>query len=289
MLNRMMAFSPSSLSEMFSGNLAKMQARLSDTGDVQYVLTLGEQVINVNELIGRPVSLRFIQQIHCTACGRKTNKSFNQGYCYPCFTSLAQCDSCIMSPEKCHFQAGTCREPQWGEEFCNREHFVYLANSTGIKVGITRGTQLPTRWLDQGAVQGLPIARVATRQISGLFETIFKQHIADKTNWRALLKEDASVIDLAAQRDHLFALCRDEIQALQQRFGIDQVQLLDDAPVTGIRYPVEAYPKKINSHNLDKEPHLTGTLLGIKGQYWILDNAVINIRKYTGYRVELAI
>lgn len=285
----MMAFSPSSLSEMFSGNLSKMQARLSDTGDVQYLLSLGEHTINVNELIGQPVSLRFIQQIHCTACGRKTNKSFNQGYCYPCFTSLAQCDSCIMSPEKCHFQAGTCREPQWGEEFCNREHFVYLANSTGIKVGITRGTQLPTRWLDQGAVQGLPIARVATRQISGLFETIFKQHIADKTNWRALLKEDASVIDLAAQRDHLFALCRDEILALQQRFGIDKVQLLDDVPVTGIRYPVEAYPKKINSHNLDKEPHLTGTLLGIKGQYWILDNAVINIRKYTGYRVELAI
>lgn len=285
----MMAFSPSSLSEMFSGNLSKMQARLSDTGDVQYLLSLGEHAINVNELIGKPVSLRFIQQIHCTACGRKTNKSFNQGYCYPCFTSLAQCDSCIMSPEKCHFQAGTCREPQWGEEFCNREHFVYLANSTGIKVGITRGTQLPTRWLDQGAVQGLPIARVATRQISGLFETIFKQHIADKTNWRALLKEDASVIDLAAQRDHLFALCRDEIQTLQQRFGIDKVQLLDDAPVTGIRYPVEAYPQKINSHNLDKEPHLTGTLLGIKGQYWILDNAVINIRKYTGYRVELAI
>jgi hypothetical protein len=289
MMNRMMVFSPSSLSEMLIGNLTKMHARLSETGDVQYALKVGEETVNLNELIGKSLSLRFLSQIHCTACGRKTNKSFSQGYCYPCFTSLAQCDSCIMSPEKCHFHLGTCREPQWGEDFCNREHFVYLANSTGIKVGITRGTQLPTRWLDQGAVQGLPIARVATRQISGLFETIFKEHIADKTNWRALLKGNASEIDLAAQRDHLFALCKTEIDALQKRFGLDKVQLLDETTETRIRYPVNQYPQKINSHNLDKEPHLTGTLLGIKGQYWILDNAVINIRKYTGYRVELAI
>lgn len=279
--------SPSSLCEMFSGNLKKMQARLSADGQVSYSLELGGQHIDLNGLLGTPISLHYQAQIHCIACGRKTNKSFSQGYCYPCFSSLAQCDTCIMSPEKCHFAAGTCREPAWGDEFCNREHIVYLANSTGIKVGITRATQLPTRWLDQGAVQGLPIARVATRHLSGLLETIFKQHVADKTNWRALLKQDAENIDLPAQRDQLFECCKTDIAALQQEFGLDKVQMLENAQETYIKYPVSHYPHKINSHNLDKDPVLRGTLQGIKGQYWILDNAVINIRKYTGYRVEL--
>lgn len=280
--------SPSSLCEMLSGNLSKMQTRLQD-GRVHYSLELGGQNIDLNALLGRSVRLSFAAQINCVACGRKTNKSFNQGYCYPCFSTLAQCDVCIMSPEKCHFQAGTCREPAWGEEFCNREHFVYLANSTGFKVGITRGTQLPTRWLDQGAVQGLAVARVATRQISGLLETIFKQHVADKTNWRALLKADAPELDLAAKRDELFALCHTEIHDLQQRFGLEKVQMLDSATETRIAYPVSQYPQKINSHNLDKENVLEGILTGIKGQYWILDNTVINIRKYTGYHVELMV
>ncbi|MCP5334375.1 MAG: DUF2797 domain-containing protein [Oceanospirillaceae bacterium] len=274
--------------EMLSGNLSKMQTRLQD-GRVHYSLELGGQNIDLNALLGRSVRLSFAAQINCVACGRKTNKSFNQGYCYPCFSTLAQCDVCIMSPEKCHFQAGTCREPAWGEEFCNREHFVYLANSTGFKVGITRGTQLPTRWLDQGAVQGLAVARVATRQISGLLETIFKQHVADKTNWRALLKADAPELDLAAKRDELFALCHTEIHDLQQRFGLEKVQMLDSATETRIAYPVSQYPQKINSHNLDKENVLEGILTGIKGQYWILDNTVINIRKYTGYHVELMV
>lgn len=279
---------PSSLCEMVSGNLSKMQTRLQD-GRVYYSLELGGQNIDLNALLGRSVRLSFAAQIHCVACGRKTNKSFNQGYCYPCFSTLAQCDVCIMSPEKCHFQAGTCREPAWGEEFCNREHFVYLANSTGFKVGITRGTQLPTRWLDQGAVQGLPVARVATRQISGLLETIFKQHVADKTNWRALLKGDAPELDIAAKRDELFALCHAEIHDLQQRFGLEKVQMLNNASETRIAYPVSQYPQKINSHNLDKENVLQGILSGIKGQYWILDNTVINIRKYSGYHVELMV
>jgi hypothetical protein len=202
-------------------------------------------------------------------------------------TKLAQCDVCIMAPEKCHYDAGTCREPSWGEQFCMTDHVVYLANSSGIKVGITRATQLPTRWLDQGASQALPIMRVATRQQSGLVEDVLRSQVPDRTNWRALLKGDAEVLDLPAIREQVFEACADGLRELQGRFGLQAIQPLPDAEVVQMNYPVEAYPKKIVSFNLDKDPVAEGTLLGIKGQYLIFDTGVINIRKYTAYQLAV--
>ena len=202
-------------------------------------------------------------------------------------TKLAQCDVCIMAPEKCHYDAGTCREPSWGEQFCMTDHVVYLANSSGIKVGITRATQLPTRWLDQGASQALPIMRVATRQQSGLVEDVLRSQVPDRTNWRALLKGDAEVLDLPAIRDQIFDACVDGLRELHGRFGLQAIQPLADAEVVQMKYPVEAYPKKIVSFNLDKDPVAEGTLLGIKGQYLIFDTGVINIRKYTAYQLAV--
>jgi hypothetical protein len=202
-------------------------------------------------------------------------------------TKLAQCDMCIMAPERCHYDAGTCREPAWGEQFCMTDHVVYLANSSGIKVGITRATQLPTRWLDQGASQALPIMRVATRQQSGLVEDVLRSQVPDRTNWRTLLKGDAEVLDLPAIREQIFDACADGIRTLQERFGLQAIQPLPQAEVVEMRYPVEAYPKKIVSFNLDKDPIAEGTLLGIKGQYLIFDTGVINIRKYTAYQLAV--
>ena len=198
---------------------------------------------------------------------------------------LAQCDVCIMSPERCHYDAGTCREPSWGEQFCMTDHVVYLANSSGVKVGITRASQIPTRWIDQGAIQAVPIFRVATRQQSGFVEDLLRSQVADKTNWRALLKGDAQPLDLLAIRDRIMAACDTGLTDLQQRFGIQAVQPLPDQQVVDIAYPIEAYPAKINSFNLDKQPIAEGTLLGIKGQYLMFDTGVINIRKYTSYQV----
>ncbi|MEG1077466.1 MAG: DUF2797 domain-containing protein [Pseudomonas sp.] len=272
--------------ELGRGSISKMSARL-DAPVVQYAFRLGEQEVPVNPLIGKTLRLEYLGAIHCSHCGRKTKTSFSQGYCYPCMTKLAQCDVCIMAPEKCHYDQGTCREPSWGEQFCMTDHVVYLANSSGIKVGITRASQLPTRWLDQGASQALPIVRVATRQQSGLVEDLFRSQVADRTNWRALLKGDAEAVDLVAVRDQLFASCAEGLNALQARFGLQAVQPLNDAEVLEIRYPVEAYPSKIVSFNLDKNPVAEGTLLGIKGQYLIFDTGVINIRKYTAYQLAV--
>ncbi|MBH3430649.1 DUF2797 domain-containing protein [Pseudomonas alkylphenolica] len=272
--------------ELGRGSISKMSARL-DAPVVQYAFRLGELEVPVNPLIGKTLRLEYLGAIHCSHCGRKTKTSFSQGYCYPCMTKLAQCDVCIMAPEKCHYDQGTCREPAWGEQFCMTDHVVYLANSSGIKVGITRASQLPTRWLDQGASQALPIVRVATRQQSGLVEDLFRSQVADRTNWRALLKGDAEAVDLLAVRDQLFDSCAEGLSALQTRFGLQAVQPLSDGEVLEIRYPVEAYPSKIVSFNLDKNPVAEGTLLGIKGQYLIFDTGVINIRKYTAYQLAV--
>jgi hypothetical protein len=273
------------MNELGRGALSKMTIRLGETA--QYAFRLDEQEVPVNPLLGKRIRLEFLGAIHCTHCGRKTKKSFAQGYCYPCFTKLAQCDSCIMSPERCHYDAGTCREPQWGEQFCMTDHVVYLANSSGIKVGITRASQLPTRWLDQGASQALPIFRVATRQQSGFVEDLLRSQVADKTNWRALLKGDAEPVDLAGVREQLMSSCAEGIAALQQRFGLQAIQPVSDVEVLEIRYPVEAYPTKVASHDLEKTPVVEGILKGIKGQYLILDTGVINLRKYTAYQVAV--
>lgn len=272
--------------ELGRGSISKMTARLEQPV-VQYAFRLGDVEVPVNPLLGKTVRLEYLGAIHCIHCGRKTKTSFSQGYCYPCMTRLAQCDTCIMSPERCHYEHGTCRDPAWGEQFCMTDHVVYLANSSGIKVGITRATQLPTRWLDQGASQALPIVRVATRQQSGLVEDLFRSQVADRTNWRALLKGNAEAVDLVAVREQLFDSCSEGFKGLQDRFGLQAIQPLTDVEPIEIRYPVEAYPSKIVSFNLDKNPVAEGTLLGIKGQYLIFDTGVINIRKYTAYQLAV--
>ncbi len=269
------------------GSVAKMKTQLQG-GCPDYRLPLGEIDVPMNALIGHSVKLEYQQQINCVYCNRLSKKSFNQGYCYPCFQKLAQCDSCIVSPEKCHYSAGTCREPQWGETHCMIDHIVYLANSSGLKVGITRHSQVPTRWIDQGAVAALPIYRVSNRLQSGLVETIFKQHVADKTSWQAMLKGEPEGIDLFQRRDQLLQECAKDIELLQQEHGLQAIQAINDADVLEINYPVLEYPKKVKSFNLDKLPVAEGTLQGIKGQYLIFDTGVINMRKYGGYRIALS-
>lgn len=194
---------------------------------------------------------------------------------------------CIMKPETCHYDQGTCREPDWAQDHCMVDHYVYLSNTSSLKVGITRHTQIPTRWIDQGATQGLPIYKVKTRHISGLVEVELAKHIADKTNWRTLLKGNGAPLPLEEQFAKLRPLVEEKIAEIKQRFGDDAVEEVN-AQITEIQYPVEVFPSKITSHNFDKEPVVSGVLQGIKGQYLILDTGVINIRKFTSYEVEVS-
>ena len=273
-----------------TGTVSKMRTELGENGQpVSYQLPVGDELVSMNEAIGRKVRLEYAGKILCSHCGRKTKKSFSQGFCWPCFQSLACCDSCIMSPEKCHYHNGTCREPEWGEKFCMTSHVVYLANSSGLKVGITRASQVPTRWIDQGAVQALPILRVATRQLSGFVEDLLRQDVNDRTNWRAMLKGQSAEIDLEQERERLLDKYADGIDALLQEHGLQAVQFIDDVTPLDIHYPVTEYPTKVVSFNLDKNPVAEGVLMGIKGQYLIFDTGVINIRKYTSYELSVEI
>lgn len=165
-------------------------------------------------------------------------------------------------------------------------HIVYLANTSSLKVGITRQSQVPTRWMDQGASQALPIFRVKTRRISGFVEVALAQSMADKTNWRAMLKGDGEAIDIKAKAAVAAPAIADRLDAIRGEHGDDAIEPLDE-DVVAITYPVTEYPTKITSLNFDKHPLVEGRLTGIKGQYLILDTGVINIRKFAGYEIDL--
>ena len=184
---------------------------------------------------------------------------------------------CVVKPETCHYQKGTCREPEWGEQHCLIPHTVYLANSSGIKVGITRQVQQRTRWMDQGATQALPVLAVDTRLDAGNAEVALNRCVSDKTDWRKMLKRTPPLQDLRQVRDDLFGQSGDAVDG--RRLPAEEIH--------EIKYPVLKFPDKVRAHNLDKSPILEGMLMGIKGQYWILDEVVINIRKYAGYRIQL--
>ncbi len=265
------------------GTLDKMRATLE--GVVQYRLPVGDTEIELTPFIGQNITLTHTGNIFCCSCGKKTKKSYAQGHCYVCMSKLASCDMCIMKPETCHYDQGTCREPEWADTHCMVDHYVYLSNTSSLKVGITRHTQIPTRWIDQGATQGLPILKVKTRQISGLIEVELAKHIADKTNWQALLKGDGTPLPLEERAQQLLPLIEEKISEIRAKYGDDSIEILQDA-TTSIQYPVEQHPSKIKSHNFDKNPLVSGVLQGIKGQYLILDTGVINVRKFTSYEVE---
>ena len=273
------------------GFLRKMTSEVPEGGcnpdnPIKYFLRLNDEAISLNEHVGARISVNFTGKIQCIECGRATKKSYSQGYCYPCFKKLAQCDLCIVSPERCHFDAGTCRDTGFAENFCMQPHIVYIANSSGIKVGITRQENLPTRWIDQGAVQALPILNVMTRQQSGFVEVAFKQHISDKTQWRKMLSGENPEVDLAQKREELFEEIASDLDSLTERFGLQAIQPIGNAEVQTLVYPVLQYPAKVTSLSFDKSPEVTGVLHGIKGQYLIFDTGVINLRRFTSYEVS---
>lgn len=270
-----------------SGDLRKMESHLQIP--VSYVLPVGQQKLPLNEWLGSNLSIAFSGKIHCMFCGNQTKKSFNQGYCYRCMIKLARCDSCMVRPELCHFHKGTCREEDWGKANCFQDHFVYLSHTSDVKVGITRGSQVPTRWIDQGAVSALPIIRVRNRLQSGKVEVALKDFLKDRTNWRAMLKDVSADVDLEQRRQELSPQIEQVLADLRPQFDDETLHYLAQEKQRHITYPVLQYPSKVIALNLDKTPHIEDTLLGIKGQYLILDSGVLNVRKFAGYHVRVSV
>ncbi len=264
-----------------SGELRQLQLTAGADHAVRAALTLrredSDQHLPLTQALGRRLTLTFSGAVSCVHCGRVSKRSFGSGYCYPCFKSLARCDLCMVSPNRCHHHLGTCREPEWGESFCMQPHIVYLANTTGLKVGITREGRQQGRWMDQGAVMGLPILAALTRRDAGLAEVAIAAKMSDKTAWQQLVSGDPEPVDLVESRNRLKA------ENLELPAGVSW--LAETQPVQ-FHYPVMQYPTLTKQLRAAADARLTGTLLGIKGQYLLLSTGVFNVRRFTGYHVE---
>lgn len=265
------------------GTLYKM--RTESLTPVRYQLSISDDHIHLNDLLGRHLHLSHTGSIFCIQCGRQTKKSFQQGYCFPCYRRLNECNLCMIHPERCRHDETLCKPDDWVHASCMLPHVVYLANSSGLKVGITRQSQVPTRWMDQGAVQAIPIFSTQNRFQAGTLEVAFKKFVADKTNWRTMLSQQIPKIDLMAERERLLQLAAAAIEKVLSQFPEGEIQLLNSEPVHDFHYPVIEYPQKIRTFNLDNTATVSGHLVGIKGQYLIFDQGVINIRKYGGYEI----
>lgn len=276
--------------KMHTDLISSDHASDSSPSQVQYRFILDQAVIEAPLIVGQDIELEWTGNIYCVSCGKKTPKSYSQGHCFKCFKTKASCDMCIMKPETCHYHLGTCREDSFALSVCFQPHIVYLANSSALKIGITRLGQMPTRWLDQGATQALPIMQVGSRRLSGKLEVMFGEQVADKTDWRKLLKGEAASLDLETVRDELLTEFEPKIAQIRDEFaqksdGEEDIKILSTESMREFAYPVDIYPEKVKSHNLDKTPIVRGKLQGIKGQYLLMDTGVINIRKYTGYEL----
>lgn len=245
---------------------------------MRYALSFNPAV-DLMPYIGKPLMLRATGVLSCVSCGKRVKKLFQQGFCYPCLVSAPEAAECIVHPELCRAHLGEGRDPDWEIAHHATEHVVYLSYTGNVKVGVTRATQVPTRWIDQGAVAALVIARVPYRQLAGLIEVDLKRLFADKTNWRAMLK------DVPADSEALRAARAQAIGALRQ--DLHEHLITDEEPFV-LRYPVLAYPPKVNSISLEKQPEVGGVLMGIKGQYLLWeDGRVMNVRNQSGWHVEL--
>lgn len=246
---------------------------------VDYYLQINEDRVPLNEWLGKEITVAYLGQKNCISCGRKTNKTFNSGYCYPCFTSLPENDLCIVKPHECHYDQGTCRDNSFGESYCMIPHYVYLAVSSDVKVGLTRKNNQLKRWVDQGAIRAIPIAELPTRRMAGELEVHLSQFLPDKTNWRKMLKGDVKAVDLRNLRDEVYEHFPEQFKPYQLR---------EDEWVD-ITYPILETLDKINSISLDKLETITGKLLGVKAQYLILDSGVFQVRKHAGYQVRITL
>lgn len=259
------------------GNLHKMFTQFGEP--IKYRLQLGEDTILVNDLLGKKINVEFDGRINCVSCGNQTKKAFGQGFCYPCFANAPENAECILRPELCEGHLGGGRDPEWEQKHHVQPHYVYLALSSGLKVGITRETQIPIRWIDQGASSAIILAKVPYRRLSGEIEVALKEFYSDRTNWQRMLKNQVLEADLVTIKGEAASRLSDDLRKY----------VTDDQQVWNLNFPALDTPQKVKSLKLDKFPSIEGVLTGVKGQYLILDNLnVINIRSHSGYFVRFS-
>ena len=263
---------------MTTGVIRKLKAK--NLPSIEYSLPLGDESVEMNSLIGKNIKIEHTGKKFCIDTGKSLKQTYGQGYSWESFVTLPECDQCIFQPELCHFSKGTCRDEAWGEANCMQPHVIYLSVTSDLKIGITRKTQVPTRWVDQGAVKAIKVMEVKNRLTSGLIEVEIAKTIGDKTNWRNMLKNKFPEIDLLKEKKRVLK----EFAPIIEKH---EIIVLDDE-IYEFDYPVNEYPSKVSSLNFDKDPVIDAKLMGIKGQYLIFDTGVINMRKFQGYEITIS-
>ena len=246
---------------------------------VQYYLSLEEGELPMNDLLGQQLTLRFAGY-HCLHCGQP-KEIYRQGLCKKCFFEAPEVGEWIIRPElsKAHLGIED-RDLAYEQQVQLQPHLLYLANSSEVKVGVTRKTQMPTRWIDQGAHEALVLAEVPNRYLAGVAEVALKEHLADKTNWRKMLTNQIAPVDLLAVKAQVRPWVPEEVQPY----------ITEDITPLQIHFPVQQYPTKVQSLQLLRTPTYRGTLVGIKGQYLIFeDDTVFNVRANEGFVIDLSI
>ena len=258
------------------GLLRKMPVAL-EGDEVQYLGMIGQEKWNVNELVGNHIELQFSSRIFCPSCSKQVKKLY-QGFCYTCFTEAPQASPCIINPELCEAHLGKGRDVEWEQKYHNQPHSVYFALSSGVKVGVTREVQIPTRWIDQGASFAQAVCKVPYRQLAGEIEVMLKDHFSDKTNWRRMLKNEVCSMDIEDLVEELFDYLPEDYHDF----------ICEPEEWQEIRYPHISFPDKVKSLSFDKTREVGGKLIAIKGQYLLFEGGdCLNIRKHEGYEVRL--
>jgi hypothetical protein len=248
-------------------------------GDVAYTLAVGDQRIGLNQFLGTGLAISYAGRIECCHCGADTPRSYSGGYCYTCFKTLAQTDLCVVSPDRCHFDKGTCRDPEWAQGFCMQPHVVYLACSSGPKVGITRKGREITRWIDQGASKAIVLYQTISRHLAGVVEVMIAARLSDRTDWRRMLIEEGESVDLGGHIQQIRSL-------LNLPEGVSEMRGEEIA----FKYPGD--PASLSSAVLKNRfvlssdlPRIEGRLHAIKGQFLIFDHGVFNVRQHQSFDV----
>jgi hypothetical protein len=262
----------------YEGVLTKMQTEHGNP--IQYYLVFEDSFLSMNQLLGKEMEIQFTGY-QCLNCGKK-KKIYRQGFCYDCFYASPAVGDWIMRPELSTAHLGIAdRDLDYETRVQVQPHIVYLALACEIKVGVTRKTQVPTRWIDQGACSAIAVIEVPNRYLAGITEVALKNHFTDKTNWRKMLMNELFEADLVVEKSKLVSLLPEEVR---------DYFLHDTNDVYTLDYPVLEHPKKINSLNLEKEPNYKGRLMGIKGQYLIFeDGTVFNVRGSEGFYVRITV
>ncbi len=275
------------MERVWSGVLQKM--RVAATSPVSYwledatpePLTSLEGPLPVNPLIGRPVAIVFGGVCVCTACGLELERVFDNGYCGSCVRTRADADICMMKPELCHFGVpeNPCRDETFGLERCFQPHYLYASLTSDVKVGITRRANVPARWMDQGAVYATTLAVLPSRKEVGAVEHELARDFKDRTHWMKMLR--------GSPDPQLLAPVVEQMDERLRALGVAGVLAPEHRISMHFQYPLHVSLDKIRTLSLNRTTRIEGVLLGVKGQYWVFEHGVVNIRRHSGHRVEV--